>query len=212
VKKTGILMGILMFTATVVAGAQNISVDNSYYDWQDIPALAAFTRYFNPYYFNRESGAARQRLTIDRSVYWDRGGTRLREIKGTIGEEAFFFYIGADTNFARELSIYGYVYEDRSRRNRFALELMPARTSDGGYVALWSDDGEVTEVGVLRNTSFFLECRIPWSELPSELKGANLRELSIDITTCYYEAASGTYEEFYLTTLYLRDLVRPGEI
>ena len=203
---------VVLLLAAAAASAQRIEVDNSYYDWSEVPALASFTRYFNPYYFNRETDGTRQRLTIDRSVYWGRGGTRLREIKGAVAEDGVLFYIGAETNFARELSIFGYLYESRHGLNRYTLELMPARTIAGGYIALWSQDGTVKELGTLRNTSFSLECRIPWDELPPELRGPDARDLSMDITTCYYEAASGTYEEFYVTTLYARDLVLPGEM
>ena len=205
-------LSLMLLLAATAAWAQVIRIDNSYQDWREVPALASFTRYFNPYYFNRETVGTRQRFTIDRSVYWDRGGTRLREIKGAVAEDAIFFYIGSETNFARELSIFAYIYADRRGVNRYTLELMPARTANGGYMALWSHDGAVREIGSLRNTSFSLECRIPWDELPADFRGPEAGDLSVDITTCYHEAASGTYEEFYVTTLYARDLVLPGEM
>jgi hypothetical protein len=189
-------------------GAQNaIAVDNSYFDWQDQPALARFGEQYNPYYFSRESAGKRETLIIDRSLYWNRGGTLIREIKGQISGNELYVYASTQTNLAPETSIFAYVYTGRTpgQLNRYTLELLPSRRKDGGYVALWTRTGAI-EAGELRNSSFTLEARIDLSRLPADL-AADRARLSIDITSCYHEAASGTYEEFYFTTLYLGDLL-----
>ena len=106
------------------------------------------------------------------------------------------------------MSIFGYLHVGREpgRANRYTLELLPARRQGGGFVALWSPDGTAIEAGELANSSFSLEGRIDLSKLPADLLSAG-GQLSVDVTSCYYEAASGTYEEFYFTTLYLGDML-----
>lgn len=209
--RTTIVLACLAVLCTAAAGAQSrVRVDNSYLDWMDVPAVASFGEQYDPYYFSRETPGKRETLTVDRSVYWKRGGTQLREIKGLLEDDGLYLYIGAQTNLAPEVSIFGYVHVDRKpgQLNRYTLELLPSRRKDGGFVALWSQDGKAIEAGELANSSSSLEGRIDLSRIPADLASAAGR-ISIDVTTCYHEAASGTYEEFYFTTLYLGDML-PG--
>jgi hypothetical protein len=203
-----IVFGCLAVLGAAAAAADpGVAIDNSYFDWQDLPAIARFAERYSPYYFSREAGGTRETLTVDRSLYWNRGGTQIREIKGIIEGGSLYLYIGTETNLAPEVSIFGYIYVGRKpgEVNRYALELLPARRKDGGFVALWSRDGKATEAGELVNSSFSLECRIDLSKLPADLVSPS-GAVSVDVTTCYREAASGTYEEFYFTTLYPADI------
>ena len=199
---------LAILAAAAAAADPGVAIDNSYFDWQDLPAIARFGDQYSPYYFNREAAGKRETLTLDRSLYWNRGGTQIREIKGTIKGGSLYLYIGTETNFAPEVSIFAYVHVGRKpgELNRYTLELLPARRKDGGFVALWSRDGKAAEAGVLVNSSFSLECRIDLSRVPADLASA-WGDVSIDVTSCYREAASGTYEEFYFTTLYPADLM-----
>lgn len=203
-----ILACLAVLSAAAAAAQAPVAVDNSYFDWQDMPSVARFGEQYNPYYFSREASGRRDTLTIDRSLYWNRGGTHIREIKGVVEDDDLYLYIGTQTNLAPEVSIFGYLHVGREpgRTNRYTLELLPARRQGSGFVALWSADGRAVEAGELVNSSFSLEGRIDLSKLPAELlSGAG--EISVDVTSCYYEAASGTYEEFYFTTLYLGDML-----
>jgi hypothetical protein len=203
-----VILACLAAISTGLIAQTHVALDNSYFDWQDMPAAARFSQQYNPYYFSREASGKRDTLTIDRSIYWNRGGTQIREIKGFLDRDALYLYIGTQTNLAPEVSIFAYVHVGREagRTNRYTLELLPARRKGGGFVALWSPDGKAVEAGELLNSSFSLESRIDVSKLPADLVSAG-DEISVDVTTCYFEAASGTYEEFYFTTLYLSDLV-----
>ena len=64
----------------------------------------------------------------------------------------------------------------------------------------------------LTSSSISLECRIPLDELPGQLVGGDLGEVSIDLTTCYHESSSGTYEEFFFTTIYFEDLLTLSDL
>ncbi len=197
-----------VFCAAAAGAESPVRVDNSYLDWQDVPAVARFGEQYDPYYFSKESAGRRETLTVDRSVYWKRGGTQLREIKGVLTDDGLYLYIGTQAMFAPEVSIFGYVHLGRQpgQLNRYTLELLPSRRKDGGFVALWSQDGRAVEAGELVNSSSSLEGRIDLARIPPDLASA-AGQISIDVTTCYHEAASGTYEEFYFTTLYLADLL-----
>jgi len=204
-----IILACLGIFAAVSLGADpGVAIDNSYYDWQDLPAVARFGEQYNPYYFSREAGGKRETLTLDRSLYWNRGGTQIREIKGLLEGGNLYIYIGTQTTIAPELSIFGYVHLGRQpgELNRYTLELLPSRRKDGGFVALWSRSGGAVDAGELANGSVALEGRIDLTKVPADLASARGR-ISIDVTTCYRETASGTYEEFYFTTLYLGDLL-----
>ena len=197
-----------ILAAAVAAADPGIAIDNSYFDWQDVPAVARFADSYSPYYFSRETPGKRETLTVDRSLYWNRGGTQIREIKGIIEGGSLYIYVGTETNLAPEVSIFGYVYLGRKSGevNRYTLELLPARRKGGGFVAIWSRDGKAVEAGELVNSSFSVECRIDISKVPADIVSA-WGDVSIDVTTCYREAASGTYEEFYFTTLYPADMM-----
>lgn len=207
-RATTVLACFAVVLAAAAGAESRVRVDNSYLDWQDLPAVASFGEQYDPYYFNRETAGRRETLTVDRSVYWKRGGTQLREIKGILQEDGLYLCIGAQTLFAPQLSIFGYVHLGRQpgQLNRYTLELLPSRRKDGGVVALWSQDGKAIEAGELVNSGPLLEGRIDLAKIPPDLASA-AGQISIDVTTCYYEAASGTYEEFYFTTLYLADLL-----
>lgn len=186
--------------------AEPPAVDNSYYDWQDRPAIAAFSDHYNPVFFSRESGGKRETLPIERALYWNRGGTRLGEIKAVIDGTSLYLYVRSVGAMAPEVSVFGYAYRGRQpgSTNQYALELMPGRDGSQGFVALWTPDGRAVRAGELAGGSVALECRIDLSLLPGDIPAAG--GLSFDVTTCYHERASGTYEEFFFTTLYLEDL------
>jgi hypothetical protein len=197
----------LALVAALAAAQPKLSIDNSYFDWQGLPAVASFGERYSPYTFAREAGGRRATLPVSRALYWNRGGTRIREIKGVIEGGSLYVYVSTESNLAPELSIFGYIYSGRTagETNRYTLELLPDRRKGGGFVALWSRDGKPIEVGELVNSSSSLEARIDLSKLPPDLRSA---DLSVDVTTCYHEESSGTYEEFYFTTLYLPDLLQ----
>ena len=202
------ILALVLFTAGLAAHGQQPTIDNSYYDWQAFPAMATFSGHYNPYYFSREKAGVRETLGIDRSLYWNWGGSQLREIKGVLANGSLFLQVSSHSNFAKELSIFAYIYDRRETggNNRYVLEFLPARVNGSGFVALWDANGRPTQIGDLTSSSISLECRIPLEALPSELIAGDLSKLSIDLTTCYHEPSSGTYEEFFFTTVYFEDI------
>jgi hypothetical protein len=209
-----VLILAVLVAASLPVLAQTLTIDNSYYDWQDIPAMATFSGHYNPFYFSRESGGDRQTLGIDRSLYWSRGGSQLREIKGVLADGNLYLSLSSHSPFAEELSVFAYVYDRREtgEPNSYTLELLPARLDGLGFVALWGADGKPRQIGELVSSSISLECRIPMQELPAGLAEGDVTGLSIDLTTCYHEASSGTYEEFFFTTIYFEDILTPADL
>ena len=82
-----------------------------------------------------------------------------------------------------------------------------------GAVLLWENGRVLPElIGRLVNSSFKMECSLPVENLPKSLIVGNIEDLSFDLTTCYHEAPSGLYEEFFLTTVYFKDILRPRDL
>jgi hypothetical protein len=207
----GIVSGLLFSQAP---GDVPVTIDNSYTDWQRLPASATFSSNYNPAFFSREKGGQRQKLSIEESIYWKRGGTLVRELKSYLDEASLYLYVEVNSPFAEETSLYCYPYSQRARGevNFFAIELVPEVRQRAGGVLLW-EDGRSTPriIGTLRSSSISLECVIPLRELPESFTAGDITTLSFDLTSSYYEAVSGMYEEFFFTTLYFKDIVKKGE-
>ena len=212
----GIVSGALLAQAPgdEAPGEATVTVDNSYTDWQGLPASASFSSNYNPVFFSREKAGQKQQLRIEESVYWKRGGTLIREFKSYMDETSLYLYLEVNSPFAEETSIYCYPYSKRARGevNFFAIELVPEVRQQVGGVLLWENVSSTPRlIGKLRSSSISLECVIPLRELPGSFTTGDITTLSFDLTSSYHEAVSGMYEEFYFTTLYFKDIVKKGE-
>ncbi len=191
-----------------------ILIDNSYLDWQKFPQQAVFSEYFNPLASLRERGGTAEILVEEDSLYWGKGGTHLREMKAYEDGENLYLYIESSGNFAYDLSIYFYLYAARNsdEENRFTLELLPGKVNMEGAALLWERGiAEPKIIGKLVSGSFMLECMIPLDALPADLAG-RLQDYSFDLSTCYYETASGMYEEFFLSSFYVTEFTSPSTL
>ncbi len=204
-----VLPCLAVLAAAVAAANPGIAIDNSYFDWQDVPAVARFAEQLQSLLLQpRDAGQARDAHGRPLPVLEPRRNPDPRDQGDASKAASLYIYVGTETNLAPEVSIFGYVYVGRKpgEVNRYTLELLPARRKGGGFVAIWSRDGKAVEAGELVNSSFSVECRIDISKVPADIVSA-WDDVSIDVTTCYREAASGTYEEFYFTTLYPADMM-----
>ena len=91
------------------------------------------------------------------------------------------------------------------------LEVCPAgRTGCPGWCCCGSGAPVISPrpeaVGRLVSGSFFLEGRISRRMVEAALGREIGPEAFFDLTTCYFDRGSGAYEEFYFTTVYLRDI------
>ncbi len=213
--RTIVLSGLILTLGAAALAAQ-VLVDGGFRDWQDVPAMAAFSPRFNPVYFRRETGGEAENRRIAEAEYWEKGGTRIRELKSVIDERAgvVSFYLEVHAPFSRETSFFLYPYADRETliQNRFTVELVPQVQGRAGVVLLWEKGAAAPRsIGELASGSIRLECSIALGSLPASFVQEDLSALSFDLTSCFHEQASGLYEEFFFTTIYFDDMSRPGE-
>jgi hypothetical protein len=206
---------LIIITAGVLSAqftdGTTVTIDNSYLDWQKLPSSATFSSNYSPVFFNRERGGQLQKLRIEESVYWKRGGTLMREFKSYMHETFLYLYLEVNSPFAAETSIYCYPYSQRTKReaNFFTIELVPEQRNRIGGVLLWESGSVLPKIiGRLRSSSINLECIIPLRDLPKSFIAGDIASLSFDLTTSYHEVSSGMYEEFFFTTLYFKDIIK----
>ena len=215
-KNRGLLLGCwLVLLGSVLSAESPIRVDNSYADWQSLPSAARFSTHFSPFYFESERDGKSEKRPIEEALYWKKGGTQITELKAYRDTDAIYLYLEAASPFARELSIFLYVYpaRDAGEANTVALELLPSAADMPGSLVLWQQNNpKPSLVGKMASTSIRLECAVPLDGIPRALSPEGVEGLSFDLVTCYHEYASGLFEEFFFTTIYLKDVVKPGDL
>ena len=197
-----------------------IFIDNSYEDWETVPFLAGFAENFAPLSFTREEyGRDFQSLPLNSAKYWQSGGTALSEIKAVAAAERLYLFSSTRSAIAENLSIFLYIHSraESGRENSVTLELIPASAYEPGLVVLWERGREPRLVGRLFSGSFFLEAEIDMAPvrqaLSRTLAGSPSQEdLRVDLTSCYFDRGSLSYEEFFFSSLSLMDVPRLEEI
>ena len=207
---------IVWLLALLPASLQaQIEVDGRFGDWQRLPELAFFSADFSPVFFNLEKAGSTESARVSDSLYWGRGGTNVREIKGFTDRESIYLYLESHTPFSEELSFYIYLYPDREKamENRFTIEIVTTRGSRESMVLMWEKDRVLPKlIGQVAHSSIMLECRIPIADLPDELSSYDISKASFDVTSCYHARTSGLFEEFFFATVRYWDVVLPEDI
>ena len=180
VSMTLMAVGIL----SAVGSSAQVVIDGGYLDWQDVPSMAVFSQRFNPVYFRRELDGRVENLRIEEADYWEKGGTRLTELKSVIDGEAgqVYFFLEVQSPFARETSFYLYPYADRDddASNPFTVELVPQVQGRPGIVLLWSEGSTLPQrIGGLASGSIRMECSVALASLPEEFTKGDLSTLSL---------------------------------
>ena len=173
-----------------------IRIDNGYADWRPLPSAARFSTHYNPFYFDSERDGKSEKLPIENALYWKKGGTQISEVKAYLDRNALYLSVESASPFARELSIFLYVYRGRDADavNIVTLELVPSVPGRPGAVFLWQQGNtKPSLLGRPANTSIRLECLVPLDEMAQALSAHDLELLSFDLTTCYHESASGLF-------------------
>lgn len=209
-----------IFTFIIISigiyGENTITIDNLYDDWEAVPSLASFTSLFVPPSFTRESlGNDFETLSLKDSRFWQQGGTQLNEVKAVADEENIYIFISTQSAISANLSCFFYLRGQRRQgeENPFTLELIPANSLNQGQVILWQRDRRLPErAGKLSSSSFFLEARINKQVFSPEMIRKLGSNPSVDLTTCYFDKQNSLYEEFFFTTIYLKDIPLLAEI
>jgi hypothetical protein len=185
----------------------NINIDNQYQDWEAIPAVAAFNG-FEPATFSRERYGSESRiLPLGEARFWQKAGTSLAELKAAVEGQTLFLFLSTRSAIAEGLSIFLYFHDpkDPPDANRVTMELQPATKGTDGLVALWVKDQSPVSAGALASGSFFLEASIDLS-LAEKALISRLGAADIELSTCYRDRNALSYEEFFYTTLRLKDM------
>lgn len=199
---------------------KSILIDNSYEDWETVPFLAGFAEYFAPLSFTREEyGRDFQSLPLESAKYWQSGGTALSEIKAVAAADRLYLFASTRSAIAENLSIFLYIHSraESGRENSVTLELIPASAYEPGLVVLWERGREPRLVGRLFSGSFFLEAEIDLAPVRQALSrtfavSPSPEDLRVDLTSCYFDRGSLSYEEFFFSSLSLMDVPRLEEI
>jgi len=191
-------------------GADFIAIDNVYDDWKMLPRLASFSKSFNPITFSRQTKNGIQVLPIEQSSFWGRGGTQIIEVKALLTDEHIYLYFSSHTRFTGGLSVFLYVFEERkkNRNNYYRIELLVDDTSPNGKAVLWQQGKQGFDtIGVLKNSSFYIETRINLKNLPKILLSNLKKSYSFDLVTSFFDNVQGAYEDFFFSTIYFKDII-----
>ncbi|MBN1410041.1 MAG: hypothetical protein JW969_04300 [Spirochaetales bacterium] len=192
----------------------DITINNDYSEWKKVFNLASFSPSYNPVYFNEEKNGVITTLTIDKAQYWAWGGTLLKEFKAVYKGDSICFYISTQNRMARGLIFYFYLYKDRNKgnENTYTLEI-PFTDYTEKKILLWEYGEKATRsAGIFISNGTKLEGRIDINALPPDMADNLTERYSFDLTTCYYEKSTGTYEEFFFTTVYFKDIPKENEL
>jgi len=185
------------------------TIDNDYSEWENIPDIARFSSFYNPYYFNKEYNKNSEVQKIENSLYWGYNGTNLRQIKIVFHSPALYFYNSFESPIAEGLIIFLYLYKDRQEeeKNKYTLEFNMHPVTGNGKILLWEKGKNFSSlVGFIAVNPRNLEGSLDINALPGDLQPDFMKEYSFDLTTCYFEKRSGMYEEFFFTTIYCKDI------
>jgi hypothetical protein len=172
--------------------------------------ITTFASAFAPVSFTREEAGTFSVLPISDSKFWNRDGTRIAEIDGAKSGTGLVVDIVSASGFSKDVSYFFYLFSAREegQDNSYTIELKPALAGgEGGIAVLWEKEnpspvpvGKVTVTGETCTLSATL------SDLPSDVTKALGSNPSTDITACFFDSASQTYEEFYYATLSLAEV------
>ncbi len=194
--------------------APAIRLDQQYEDWEGVPSLATFSGFYEPASFTRQTDQGWEVLPMSDSRHWKTDGTQLNEIKVLAGEDDIWFFVSAQSSVSTRLSIFLYFHDREAGpgQNRVTLEIAPGDADLPGVVLLWPrGSGSAPQpeaVGRLVSGGFFMEGRVSRKMVEAALGSEGGPEAFFDLTSCYFDRSAGSYEEFYFTTIYLRDIPR----
>ena len=178
----------------------------------DTLASASFSDSFRPSTFTRKRGTESGVYPISNSEFWGKDGTRPAYFKvmdkknNKIGIQAY-----SEKGFSKSLSYFLYLYLNRSKEteNTYTVEVKPVfKKSKNGFIVLWEKGkkkplviGSVSTEGSFMNGEIDL-MKIPFNVTYSDIKKSNI---TIDLTSCWFNLTKNSYEEFFLSTL---DIIR----
>ncbi len=171
--------------------------------------LATYSPSFAPAVFTKESAGDFSVKPIAQAVYWDKNGTRVKAISGLRTDGAISIDIASDKGFSKEVSYFFYLFGERTlgKENSLTLEIKPVlEGAEDGIVLLWEKGKQIpTAIGTVKVEGEMCRFSADLGSLPAEAASSLGENASADFTACYFDEGSGVYEEFFYTTLALRE-------
>ena len=170
----------------------------------DLKTIATFPASFQPATFTRESAGSFTVLPISQSRFWGMNGTRISAVDSRYDAGMLSLAIEVPSGFSASVSYFLYIFSDRQAgaTNRFTLELRPVTTVNKAACLLWQSGASapsiVGTVGIRGDT---VQLDLNQADLPSALRTALGPTTTADLTSCWYDKAHASYEEFAFATL-----------
>ena len=178
--------------------------------------LLSFSRSYDPVVFTKESRGGFSVQPIASSHSWTLAGTHITALNARIDQGTLSLSLTTADGFSPDVSYFFYAFAERTAGTpaAFTLELRPRALPDRGACILWqraadSSGGSAPprifgSVKVEGNTAT-LEASLAGE--PPDLVQALSAATSFDLTSCWFDKPSGTYEEFYFATVAAADIL-----
>ena len=165
--------------------------------------LAKFSEAYDPGVFTRESRGEFALLPIADSRSWDQTGLRIAEIDGSIEKDRLRLALTVPNGFSENVSYFLYIFPSRiaGRDNLFTLELRVPPSGSRGACILWQNTAAPPSLlGTVTVSGSTCELAIGFDQVPQELLSEIGDTPTVDLTACWFDQTSETYEEFYYAT------------
>jgi hypothetical protein len=175
-----------------------------------ISQIAQFQLNYTPAIFTRELDSGFTVLPIEDSGYWNRNGTRIASISGGISSTTIELELKSASGFSTNVSYFLYLFPSRilGQDNQFTVEIIPVIQGQQGGVALLWEKGKTEPFffGTLWVEGPILRVTADLSSMPEDLRSFSVPGSSADVTSCYFDESTKTYEEYFYTTFALSTL------
>ena len=166
--------------------------------------IATFPASFQPATFTRESAGSFTVLPIAQSRFWGMSGTRISAVDSRYDSGRLSLAIEVPSGFSASVSYFLYIFSDRQAgtNNRFTLELRPVTPVNKAACLLWQAGASAPSiVGTVSIRGDTVQLDLDQADLPRDLQTALGPATTADLTSCWYDKAHSSYEEFAFATL-----------
>jgi hypothetical protein len=164
--------------------------------------IATFSSTYDPSLFSRESVEGFRILPIAESRAWIKTGTRIASVRGTLDSSGLKLLLNIPNGLSSSVSYFLYVFGVRElgTENSLTLEIQPLARDEGGACILWHKGFAPRLLGAVKNSATSVELEVATDELASAGLADSGQNTTVDLTACWYDRSTATWEEFYYTT------------
>ncbi len=170
--------------------------------------IVALNPDWDPGVFSRESGGKLVVLPTSDALGWGMPGTRIESVSGVVTAGGVTLDARSWDGFSDGISLFLYVFLRRSpgQGSPYTVELHVSRGR--AVAAVWEQGNPAPRrAGTATLEGDSLVWNATAADLPVGLVDAGA-ETTVDLTTAWLDAPAGNWEEFYVTTFALADIIR----